>query len=72
MKEYIITTEKGANQQLHELTRCRDCKWYEADHRFCHKTKSVTLTSNWDIEIYHKTSPEGFCEKAERKDNDTR
>ena len=53
-----------------ELIRCKDCKWYEADHRFCHKTKSVTLTSNWDIEIYHKTSPEGFCEKAERIQHD--
>lgn len=55
MKEYIITTEKGANQQLHELTRCRDCK--KNDSKLC----PMLFTEMKDTD---------FCSYAERKDHE--
>lgn len=58
MREYIITTEKGANQQLHELTRCRDCRYRNDD--------------GYGIQCDHwgsTTEENGFCHWAEKRED---
>ena len=61
MREYIITTEKGANQQLHELTRCKDCKY----------AKEIPHVKEWDYSCRyfntHSVMADDFCSRAVRR-----
>lgn len=60
MKEYIVTTEQGANQQFHELIRCKDCKWYYRGGATC---------MYWDGA--NSMFGDDFCSRAERRDHDS-
>ena len=65
MKEYIITTEKGANQQLHELIRCKDCKYFIEQYVNPNgRTYNAHLCDAW----VKNTDRDGFCHRAERKE----
>lgn len=63
MREYIITTEKGANQQLHELIRCRECRYWK------YEDSGVDGTSVGECCWVHILSEGTFyCAGAERKE----
>lgn len=71
MKEYIITTEKGANQQLHELIRCRECKhrpYRDGDGMIDGDYVCPYLCDD----PYYAAMPEDdwFCHRAERIQHD--
>lgn len=62
MKEYIVTTEKGANQQFHELIRSKYCKHHKDEEPgmvYCPK-----IVGGWVEE-------ECYCSWAERKDHES-
>ena len=71
MKEYIVTTEQGANQQFHELIRCKDCKYQE---KYFHEDRR---RKDGGYYIYgcelaegysHVCLDDDFCSRAERKE----
>lgn len=67
MKEYIVTTEHGANQQFHELIRCKDCRFWDKmpastatpDYHLCRRPFQKIAMTEYD-----------FCSKADRRDDD--
>lgn len=62
MKEYIVTTEQGANQQLfHELIRCKDCKHH----------KGYNCDRLYGMQDAFMVMDDDYCSKPERKDDET-
>ena len=72
MKEYIVTTEQGANQQFHELIRCKDCQ-YRKFVKYSHKEQEwgwyYCTRKQTDDPII--TDDDDFCSWAERRDDES-
>ena len=67
----VKAVEKLPAADAVEVVRCKDCKWYKVSkllvpNKFCFRLKD----RNGDL-IGYNFSPDDFCSKGERKDNDT-
>lgn len=78
-KEYIIPIGEEAKEfdemfigvirKQPELIRCKDCKWYEEDIG-C--DWGVCFHDDWTHrDVGHGVDGDGYCYRAERKDDDT-
>lgn len=48
-----------------EVVRCRDCRYYQSDYRYCEYWGDMFY--HW--EAWEAINEEGFCDKGERKED---
>lgn len=55
-------------EQIDELVRCRDCKWYKEGKYFAHTRFCFRLKDEKGEEIGYNFASDDFCSYGERKD----
>lgn len=74
MKEYIVSMDTAYEfemrrfEELQELIRCKDCKWYEIAHLKKDGTDDRRFKPTWCTLWRAQMSEDDFCSKAERKE----